>query len=147
MPRASRNRPDQAAAIPVRFRRRKVQVCVIRRRGGKSWGIPKGLIDRGDTAEETALNESWEEAGLTGRVLGRALGTYQYQKWDRTLTVAVYLMEVEAQERTWEEASFRERKWIVFDDADAYLKRHPARSLLERAWRRLRRSKPRLGRD
>lgn len=133
---------EQAAAIPVRRKGRKLQVCLIRRLGTKSWGIPKGIIDDGDTAEETALNEAWEEAGLSGRLIGKVLGTYEYQKWSRTLRVAVYVMGVEAQERRWEEESFRERKWVLFDDADAYLERHPARALLKRARRLLARSMP-----
>jgi phosphohistidine phosphatase len=128
---------QQAAAIPVRRVRGELQLCVIRRKDAKSWGIPKGLVEPGDTLQETALNEAWEEAGLSGRVLGRALGTYQYHKWGRTLTVAVFLMLVAAQEATWEEQSFRQRRWIPFDDAASLLKQHPVRPLLDRARRRL----------
>jgi 8-oxo-dGTP pyrophosphatase MutT (NUDIX family) len=98
------------------------------------------LVERGDTLEETALNEAWEEAGLTGSLLGRTLGTYQYQKWGTTLTVAVYLMAVAAQDRVWEESSFRERKWMSLDAAEAALKQHPVRPLLDRAKRLLARS-------
>ena len=38
----------------------------ITSRNGKRWVIPKGWIDPGQTAGETALQEAWEEAGLTG---------------------------------------------------------------------------------
>ena len=140
MPRAARYTPEQAAAIPVRRSGPKLQVCLIRRKGARAWGIPKGLVERGDTLEETALNEAWEEAGLTGSLLGRTLGTYQYQKWGTTLTVAVYLMAVAAQDRVWEESSFRERKWMSLDAAEAALKQHPVRPLLDRAKRLLARS-------
>ena len=68
--------------------------CVIRRKDANKWGIPKGLVDPGDTHEETALNEAWEEAGINGRLLGAAIGTYRYRKWGTRLTVAVYVMEV-----------------------------------------------------
>lgn len=128
---------QQAAAIPIRRTRGKLQMCLIRRKGSKSWGIPKGLVDPGDTREETALNEAWEEAGLSGRVVGDLLGRYTYQKWDTTLTVAVYVMEVVAQEKTWEEDVFRERRWTSFDDAVELLKRHPVLPLLTRARRRI----------
>ena len=131
---------QQAAAIPVKRIRGQLHVCLIRRKGSKSWGIPKGLVDPGDTQEETALNEAWEEAGLSGRLVGKALGSYRYSKWGTRLTVAVYVMEVIAQERTWDEAVFRERRWTPLDDAVSLLKRHPVHTLLDRALQRISRS-------
>jgi len=128
---------QQAAAIAVKRRARSLQVCLIRRKGSKSWGIPKGVVDRGDTREETALNEAWEEAGLKGRLIGDAIGTYEYQKWHKTLRVAVYIMEVLDQADTWEEADIRERRWTSFEKAASRLTRHPVRPLLERAKSRL----------
>jgi 8-oxo-dGTP pyrophosphatase MutT (NUDIX family) len=125
--------PEQAAVIPVRRIGRSLQVCLIRRKTSPAWGIPKGLVDPGDTHEEAALNEAWEEAGISGRLLGASIGLYKYRKWGSKLTVAVYVMEVLDQERTWEESSFRERKWTSFDEAASLLSDHPASGLLERA--------------
>jgi phosphohistidine phosphatase len=126
---------QQAAAIPVRRYRGQLQICLIRRKASKSWGIPKGVVDPGVTRRETALNEAWEEAGLSGRLLEKSVGRYEYEKGGTTLTVAVYLMQVVAQEATWEEDSFRERRWTPFDDGTQMLKRHPVRRLLARARR------------
>jgi 8-oxo-dGTP pyrophosphatase MutT (NUDIX family) len=131
--RAKRTVVEQAAAIAIRRRTRTLQVCLIRRKGSKAWGIPKGVVDPGDTRKETALNEAWEEAGLKGRLIGRAIGTYLYRKFDRTLRVAVYIMEVLEQADTWDEAAFRERRWTSFDKAAERLTRHPVRPLLDRA--------------
>lgn len=130
---ADRAVPQQAAAIAVRRSDKSLEVCLIRRKGSKGWGIPKGVVDRGDTHEETALNEAWEEAGLKGRLIGDAIGTYDYEKWGKTLTVAVYVMEVLDQADTWEEAGFRERRWTSFAKAASRLTRHPVRPLLDRA--------------
>jgi 8-oxo-dGTP pyrophosphatase MutT (NUDIX family) len=124
---------QQAAAIAVRRQGSTFQVCLIRARKSRRWGIPKGLVDPGDTPEETALNEAWEEAGVRGRIIGEALGTYRYDKWETTLTVAVYLMEVQEQSDEWLEADFRERQWASFADAAVLLAEHPARPFLERA--------------
>ena len=135
--RAKQTVVEQAAAIAIRRSTRTLQVCLIRRKGSKSWGIPKGIVDRGDTRKETALNEAWEEAGLKGRVIGKAIGSYMYRKFDRTLRVAVYIMEVLDQADTWDEAAFRERRWTSFEKAAARLTRHPVRPLLERARTRL----------
>lgn len=127
--------PQQAAAIPVRKKSAALEVCLIRRKGSTSWGIPKGSVDPGDTHEETALKEAWEEAGISGRLLGVSLGTYEYDKWDLTFEVAVYLMEVLQQHPTWQEARFRERRWTSFSEAAALLAAHPARVFLDRAKR------------
>jgi phosphohistidine phosphatase len=132
-----RRRVQQAAAIPLRRVRGRVHVCLIRRRGSKSWGIPKGVVDPGETRRDTALNEAWEEAGLSGRLVGNSVGSYEYEKWGTTLSVALYLMDVTAQERTWDEADFRERRWVPIDAAVKRLKRHPVHPLLDRALRRI----------
>jgi 8-oxo-dGTP pyrophosphatase MutT (NUDIX family) len=127
--------PQQAAAIPFRRIGENVQVCLIRRKGSEAWGIPKGLVDPGDTSEETALNETWEEAGLRGRLIGDSIGIYRYEKWGKTFTVAVYVLEVLEQEGSWQEASFRERRWIPFAEAISLLSSHPVRPLLDCATR------------
>jgi 8-oxo-dGTP pyrophosphatase MutT (NUDIX family) len=127
--------PQQAAAIPVRKKSSDLEVCLIRRKGSTSWGIPKGSVDPGDTHEETALKEAWEEAGISGRLVGVSLGRYEYDKWDLTFEVAVYVMEVLKQHPTWQEAGFRERRWTSFSEAAAMLATHPARVFLDRAKR------------
>ena len=112
---------DQAATIPFRHSKGPVKVCLIRRRGTEAWSLPKGSIDPGDTLEKTAIKESWEEAGLLGRVCGESLN------------VSVYLMEVIAQEDDWDEAEFRERKWFTLQEANELLAQHPVQKLLARA--------------
>ncbi len=102
-----------------------------------AWGIPKGLVDPGDTPEETALNEAWEEAGLTGRLIGDVVGTYEYAKWNTTFAVAVYLMEVLEQHSEYQEAGFRERRWTSLGEAASLLANHPVRPLLDLAVRGL----------
>ena len=125
--------PEQAAAIPMRRAGRTLQICVIRRKDANRWGIPKGLVDPGDTHEETALNEAWEEAGISGRLLGAAIGTYRYRKWGSRLTVSVYVMEVLEQAERWEESAFRQRRWVPFAEAGVLLADHPVAPLLDRA--------------
>ena len=128
-------RPHQAAAIPIRRRGHDLQVCLIRKRLAGSWGIPKGTVDSGRTHEATALNEAWEEAGLRGRLVGGALGTYRYEKFGRSLDVMVFVMEVLEHHKDWIEAGLRERKWVSLDEAGALLVEHPVHSFLSRAQR------------
>jgi 8-oxo-dGTP pyrophosphatase MutT (NUDIX family) len=125
--------PQQAAALAVRRSGETFELCLIRKKESKGWAIPKGFVDPGQTHEETALNEAWEEAGLKGRLIGDVVGTYEYEKWNTTFAVAVYLMEVLEQHAEWQEAGFRERKWTSFSEAASLLIDHPVRRLLDRA--------------
>ncbi len=124
--------PQQAAAIAVRRNGTAFEVCLIRKMGSRNWGVPKGQVDPGDTHEKTALKEAWEEAGITGRLIGDALGTYQYDKWDARFEVVVYPMEVLEQHPRWQESSFRERRWTSFGEAASLLSEHPVRTFLDR---------------
>jgi 8-oxo-dGTP pyrophosphatase MutT (NUDIX family) len=130
-------RPQQAAVIPFRRNRNAVSFCLITAAASRRWGIPKGMIERGMAPEDTALQEAWEEAGLRGRILGKSLGSYEYEKAGVLLTVAVYLMEVESEAGQWEEQALRRRRWVPGVDAARMLETHPARSLFEEARKRL----------
>ena len=49
----------------------------VDRRGRLLWSLPKGHIETGETAEQTAVREVAEETGITGRVVGE-LGTIDF---------------------------------------------------------------------
>lgn len=128
--------PQQAAAVAVRRRGETLETCVIRKKDARHWGVPKGLIDPGDTAEETALNEAIEEAGIRGRLLGPPLGTYSYRKWETNLVVVVYVMQVFVEHSDWLEAPFRERRWVSLDEAKHLLLHHPVSRFVDQAFLR-----------
>ena len=135
---------DQAGVIAFRRKRDGIEICLIRNKGQKQWKIPKGFIDPGETPQEAALKEAWEEAGLRGRIVGDSVGSYEYEKWGLDLIVAMYLMEVNGEEDEWEESRFREREWTSVANAVAMLKRHPVQAVLESATAKLeRRKRPR----
>src|SRR5688500_5750748 len=98
------SRREQAGVIPFRRKKGTIEVCLIRNKRRKKWKIPKGFVDPGETSQQAALKEAWEEAGLRGRIIGDTIGSYEYDKWGLDLTVAVYLMEVNDVEDEWEES-------------------------------------------
>jgi 8-oxo-dGTP pyrophosphatase MutT (NUDIX family) len=100
----------QAAAIPVRAG----QVCLVSSRSGKRWVIPKGCLEPGKTAGEIALQESWEEAGLTGVLSPEPVGSYIYEKAGLTCHVVVFLLQVAQAVDDFPEREVRERVWVNF---------------------------------
>ena len=98
----------QAAALPVRDG----MVCLITSRNGKRWVAPKGCMEPGKTAAEIALQEAWEEAGLTGVLDPDPVGSYFYEKDGLTCHVLVFVMQVTGEAGDWPEQSWRERRWL-----------------------------------
>jgi 8-oxo-dGTP pyrophosphatase MutT (NUDIX family) len=72
-------REFSAGGVLVRRLRGRWWVAAIRPAGKEPgvWALPKGLISRGDRAEQTALREVEEETGLRGRPDGK-LGDVKY---------------------------------------------------------------------
>src|SRR5215208_6188097 len=103
----------QAATIPVRDGR----VCLVTSSNGKRWVIPKGLIDPGHTAGETALLEAWEEAGLVGALRPEPVGSYLYAKYGQTCHVTVFVLDVTESRTDWPERQLRQRAWLAVPQA------------------------------
>jgi len=117
----------QAAAIPIYEGR----VCLVTSRSGRRWVFPKGLIDPGQTAGETALKESWEEAGVAGALHAEPLGSYLYEKYGGLCHVTVFLMQVTEEAADWPERPFRQRVWVPPGDAIDRIKEPGLREILD----------------
>lgn len=85
------------------------------RRGRMLWSLPKGHIEKGETAEQTAIREVAEETGIQGSVLA-ALGSIDY--WFVTegrrvhKTVHHYLMRFLGGELSDEDIEVSEVAWV-----------------------------------
>jgi phosphohistidine phosphatase len=120
----------QSGVIPYRVADEDVEVLLITSRRRARWIIPKGVIDPGQTAEESARKEAYEEAGITGEVSSTPLGEYEYHKWGGVCRVKVYLMEVKQVLDSWPEGSTRERRWLTLEEAAAAVKEERLKELI-----------------
>ncbi|MCT8998505.1 NUDIX hydrolase [Chelativorans intermedius] len=112
----------QAAALPWRLEKGRVEVLLITSRGTGRWVLPKGWPEGGESLAGTAAREAREEAGVEGRMADREIGRYFYGKETESgLTwrceVAVFPLCVEEEAKRWPEKSQRTRRWMSQEEA------------------------------
>jgi 8-oxo-dGTP pyrophosphatase MutT (NUDIX family) len=106
----------------------------IDRRGRMLWSLPKGHIELGETAEQTAIREVAEETGIQGSVLA-ALGSIDY--WFVTegrrvhKTVHHYLMRFLGGELSDEDLEVSEVAWVPVKELPSRLAYADERRLAE----------------
>ena len=102
-----------------------MQVLLITSRETGRWVIPKGWPMQGRKPREVAAQEAFEEAGLTGAIMGkRPVGAYHYAKHmpngDSILCeVRVFLLLVEQQLDHFPEQGQRQARWFPAEAAAA----------------------------
>jgi len=111
-----------------------------RERDGRTWTLPKGTPDAGETREETALREVREETGLQVRITG-PLESIEYtfvQSGTRIhKTVHYFMMEPTGGDLAGHDHEFEEVRWVRFDEAELMLTFETERALVAQAARRL----------
>ncbi len=127
----------QAGVIPYRMRDGKPEFCLITSARKQRWAFPKGIIDPGETREEAALKEAYEEAGLHGKVKGEPLGSYRYSKWGCDLRVVMLLMKVKRSAKVWEESDVRKRVWVRTNKARKLVYRKELKKMIDIAVNRI----------
>ena len=128
----------QACVVPYRRRNERIEFCLITSLKKKRWIFPKGIVDPGETLEEAALKEAFEEAGLHGRIVGDPIGKYEDSKWGTNLEISVVLMEVAHCDEDWLESDVRLRRWVEADRALDLLSKKNLVRIAESAIKQLR---------
>lgn len=106
----------------------------IDRRGRMLWSLPKGHIEIGETAEQTAIREVAEETGIRGDVLA-ALGSIDY--WFVTdgrrvhKTVHHYLLRFRGGELSAHDLEVNEVAWVPLGELPSRLAYADERRLAE----------------
>jgi 8-oxo-dGTP diphosphatase len=119
----------QAGAVVYRGSGSREFLIVRARRTPDQWIFPKGHIEPGEAAADTALREAREEAGVIGRVIA-PLSAIEFVFNGRQVHVEYFLVEATS---TADEHEPREQAWLPFDDARAHLSHADARRLLDQA--------------
>jgi len=129
----------------VRTIRGRTMVAAIRPRGReKVWALPKGRIDAGESAAETAVREVREETGVEGRLVEK-LGDVRYvYTWDseRIFKVVSFFLLQAGRGRIGEiDESMRievaEARWLPLAEAPRLLTYGGEREMATKALERL----------
>lgn len=106
----------QSAVLPYRILDGRVEILLVSSRRKKRWVLPKGVVEPGLSAVESAVKEAWEEAGLEGLAASQTAGSYRYEKWGGVCTVQVFPLQVERLSESWPEST-RDRRWFAPQEA------------------------------
>lgn len=123
----------QSSVIPYRMEEGKPEILMVGSIQKKHWTVPKGIWEPGMTAQESALQESREEAGAEGEIDVLPLGQYSYPKWGAMCNVEVYSMRVTrlVDAPDWKEAH-RGRTWLSPGQAVKSVRQKELRSMIKK---------------
>jgi 8-oxo-dGTP pyrophosphatase MutT (NUDIX family) len=110
------------------------RILLVTSRETSRWVIPKGWIAKGRKDHKSAAREAFEEAGVSGTIGTKPIGSYQYVKVDngsdQVLAVSVYLLAVDKQKNAWPEQEQRQRAWFSIEEAARRVAEFELRALI-----------------
>jgi 8-oxo-dGTP pyrophosphatase MutT (NUDIX family) len=135
-------REFSAGGVVVRRLRGKWVLAAIRPTGRKPavWALPKGIIDKGEKPEQTAVREVAEETGIEARLVTK-LGDIRYvYTWagERVFKVVSFYLLRYRRGRLGEIApeqgiEVAETRWLPLDEASRLLAYKGEREMAEKA--------------
>ena len=114
----------QYGALPYRFTAdAALEFLLVTTRQSRQWIIPKGWPIKGLRPAKSAAREAFEEAGVRGRIGGKSIGLFAYNKTldangiRVSCEVRVFPLLVKRQSKAWPEVEQRVVQWVAPDKA------------------------------
>jgi len=105
----------KAGTIPIRIRGKQLEICFVTSLSRQSiLVLPKGTISHRERPRDTAIRETYEEAGVEGKLL---------RSWKKTRIKSIkartreyrakyFILLVDTIHQSWPEKSRRKRHWL-----------------------------------
>jgi 8-oxo-dGTP pyrophosphatase MutT (NUDIX family) len=129
---------NEVSAGGVVYRRGEggIEVLICKDAGYHHWVLPKGLVDAGESFEQTALREVEEEVGVITRLVA-PLGEERYVYVARGMrvfkTVHYFLLEYVSGSEAKHDHEMEDVRWCSLDDAIDCMGYQGAKDVLFRA--------------
>jgi len=139
----SLKREFSAGGIVFKKEKKKTLWLVIQPEGGGHWSqgrwqFPKGMIEEGEKAQETAKREIEEETGVKARAIKKVddlrIFFYDEEKNKVFKTISLFLMAYEGEgKRKEDQEKIAEIAWLTFREASEKLTFETEKKALEKA--------------
>ena len=117
---ASRNEIS-AGGVVYRHGKNGVEILICKDAGYHRWVLPKGLVNKGENYEQTALREVQEETGVTARLVALLGEPEKYIYTARGVrvfkSVYYFLLEYQSGSEAHHDHEMEAVQWVSFDDA------------------------------
>lgn len=113
--------PLKSGTVPIKIKNDEILLGFITSREFPDrFILPKGHIDKNETAEKAALRETREEAGWAGRIIGEpiCIGKNLNISHLPKVFISYYPLLVSKVLKNWPEKKYRSRIWITADAID-----------------------------
>ncbi|KAG1444392.1 hypothetical protein G6F56_010317 [Rhizopus delemar] len=115
-----------AGCIALDVMHRRV-LLISSRKKKNTWVLPKGGWEKDETQQHAAQRETWEEAGIKGKII-KPLGVFEeYTKKKHRLKAHHWIFEMHIDEvvKKYPERKKRNRRWFTLDEAMIVTRKHP----------------------
>ncbi|MCX6816598.1 MAG: NUDIX domain-containing protein [Candidatus Beckwithbacteria bacterium] len=130
-------REFSAGGVVYKKDRNKILWLVAKHSGYHKWVLPKGLVEKGEKLEATAIREVGEETGIKTKVVAKIP---EPEKYIYTMNgvkifkmVFYFLMEYISGDIKNHDFEMEEIEWLEFDEARKRLNFHGAKEALDKA--------------
>ena len=121
----------QGGGIVFRRERDAVSILLVTaKREPSLWVLPKGHIEPGESEAETALRETYEEAGVTGELIGPVGQPLEFDNGREFVRVQYFLIRAVAESP---HTDGRAKQWLPFEAAVNAVRFEETRQLLREA--------------
>ena len=105
-------------AVVYSFINDEIRYLIIKNRRSAHWSFPKGHVERGETDEETAIREVFEETGVHIKILPGFAVKNNYTIQNRVeKTVMIFIGKADSPQTTIQKEEIEDYSWLNYEKA------------------------------